>query len=265
MTSERRPPITVTILTRDEESKLPACLASAAWADEILVLDSGSSDRTVEIARAAGATVHRHEWLGFAAQKNRAATLAQHDWILNLDADERVGKDLAAAIETGAFDAATYTVRRVSDFMGLPHRAVHRPREERLVRLYDRRRASFPPSLVHEKVVEHDGSPPSSVDGTIYHEGFRDLEDMVARLNRYSTLLAAESTRPATMRRLAGRPTARFLWAMFRHRNVLDGRRGLLLSGLWAFHDLLVEGKRLETQLGPSRAFEASLFAAHEG
>lgn len=256
-----RPPITATIVTSNEEKKLAGCLDALRWADEVLVLDSGSTDGTRAIAEAAGARVLDQPWLGFAAQKNRAAELATNDWILNVDADERVGADLQREIDAAAYDVAAYGVHRISDFMGRPHRPVHRARREVLVRLYDRQRAAFGDHLVHEKVVA--AGPVGRMAGTLYHAGYRGLEDAASRLNRYSTLLAAErGPDGAGTPRLVGRPFARLAWALFRHGLVRDGRRGFVLAFLWAHHDLLVEAKRYEAQLGDSEAFPVELFAS---
>jgi (heptosyl)LPS beta-1,4-glucosyltransferase len=256
-----RPPITATVIACNEEAKLPGCLETLYWADEIVVVDAGSTDRTQEIARSAGARVVHQPWLGFAAQKNRAADLATHDWVLNVDADERVGVDLERAIDTAAYDVAAYGVHRVSDFMGRQHRPVHRASREILVRLYDRRRAAFGDDLVHEKVVA--GGPVAELPGTLYHEGYRGLDDFVVRLNRYSSLLAEQRARePSSSVRLFARPFARLAWALFRHGLIRDGRRGFALAFLWAHHDLLVEAKRYEAQLGPAEAFPARLFAS---
>jgi glycosyltransferase involved in cell wall biosynthesis len=252
--------ITATIITNNEEQTLPACLETLSWADEVLLVDSGSTDGTMAIAAEFGARVHQQEWRGYAAQKNAAASLASNDWIFNIDADERVGAGLAAELETlGPTGHTPYSVVRISDFLGAPHRPVHKPAVERLVRLYDRRHASFGATAVHEKVMSED--KPVRLSGTLYHEGFRGLDDYVGRLNRISSLAAGE--RPgASVARLVGKPFARLLWDLFRHRLVLDGRRGFILAFMWAHHDLMVEAKRYERVLsGTGSAFDPGLFA----
>jgi (heptosyl)LPS beta-1,4-glucosyltransferase len=255
--SRMRPRISVTIITLNEQEKLPECLESVAWADEVVVLDAGSSDETRTLAADHGAVVRCEPWKGFVEHKNRAAELASNDWILNIDADERVSGELMDEIEQARFDAPAYAIPRVSDFLGAPHRPVHRPKAERLVRLYDRRRARFGEGLVHEKVDVTGRS--SRMDGPIYHEGFRSIEDMANRLNRYSSLLAQE--RPVhRLRGLLVKPPARLLWALFRHKLVLDGRRGLILAGMWAHHDLLVEAKRFEASEPQREPFPSDLY-----
>ena len=110
------PQLTVTIITRDEAAEIASAVASAAWADEVVVVDSRSTDDTVARARQAGARVEVRDWPGFVAQKNHAASIASHDWILSIDADERVTPQLReqieAAVARGAFDA--YSVNRRS-------------------------------------------------------------------------------------------------------------------------------------------------------
>ncbi len=253
-----RPAITVTVITLNEQEKLAECLDSVAWADEVLVLDAGSTDDTRPIAAERGAVVRCEPWVGFVEQKNRAAALASNEWILNIDADERVSAELMAEIEQARFDVAAYAIPRVSDFLGAPHRPVHRPSVERLVRLYDRRRAAFGSGLVHEKVDV--GGRSARMNGPIFHEGFRSIEDTANRLNRYSSLLARE--RPAhSLRGLLLKPVLRLVWALFFHRLVLDGRRGVILAGMWAHHDLLVEAKRFEATEPKGRPFPSELYA----
>lgn len=257
-----RQAVSVTIITRNEQDKLPACLASVSWADEVVVLDSGSTDDTERVARVYGARFERQDWLGFGAQKNKAAELATHDLILNVDADERVGEDLRAAIEALPHNHACFAVMRVSDFMGIAHRPVHRMSPEFLVRLYDRRRAAFAEVAVHEKVETFDNADPIILPGTLFHEGYRDFADFMQRLNTYSTLRAMEPDRRTSFLRLLVRPFAKFLWAFVRRGNVLDGRRGFILSATWAVHDFMVEAKCFEiSQSNSANAFDNFRFA----
>ncbi|RJK98182.1 glycosyltransferase family 2 protein [Vallicoccus soli] len=246
-----RPAISATVITLNEVDKVKGCLDSVAWADDVLVLDSGSVDGTVELARSLGARVVHQEWLGYGRQKNRAAELAANDWVLNLDADERVTPALRDALLGAAFDVPGYSVVRRSDFLGRWHRPVHRPSVERLVRVYDRRVAAFTEAAVHEKVVSDAGAF-VDLEGVLDHYGFRGVDDLVLRLNRYSSLLAAERPGAPSLLRMVSRPAARLAWGLLRHRGALDGRRGWAYVGLWAAHDLLVEVKRFERSLGPA-------------
>lgn len=183
------PAVSITIITLNEAERLPAALASAAWADEIVVLDSGSTDGTPDLARAAGAVVVVEAWRGYGAQKNRAAELARHDWIFNLDADERIDATLAQAVRTlpATPAAAVYRVRRRNRFAGVALR--HWPwawDEQR--RLYDRHRTRFTAAAVHES-LEPAGAV-GRLPGVLDHETYRDWADYERRQRRYGELWA---------------------------------------------------------------------------
>ena len=244
-------PITVTIIAKDESEKIADCIASASWADEVLVLvDSATTDDTRERVTQLGGVLHEGPWEGFARQKNRAAELARNDWVLNLDADERVSVELAEELSSARLRGCCYSLARVSDFLGSWHRPVHRPAEERLVRLYDRTRASFNEhSLVHEKVECPDGNVDFGLRGPIEHRGFRSVDDVVRRLNEYSTLLALERVREGKRASLFLRPVLRLFWAGLRHKGILGGRKGMAYVTLWVMHDFLVGLKQYEAAL----------------
>lgn len=185
-------PLTVTIIAKDEAERLPACLASVAWAAEVLVLDSGSADCTAELARAAGAVVHVESWRGYGAMKNRAAALAAHDHILNLDADERVDDRLAAAIQRCDWRLPAYRLRRRNHVGGIPIR--HWPWAwDRQVRLYDRRQAAFAEAIVHESLVF--AGRAGELEGVLDHLTYRDWEDCARRHRRYASLWAEDARR----------------------------------------------------------------------
>ena len=269
-THERPPPgpplhyrggvrITATVITLNEEAKLAACLRSVSWADEVIVVDAGSTDATVDIANAMGARVIHQDWLGFVAQKNAAARFAKNDWVLNVDADERISRTFVDGLSSLNWNVNRYAVYRVTDFLGQPHRPMHIPAEETLVRLYDRRLASFAGEAVHEKVTGPGDAGRAA--GTIYHEGFRSIDDLVNRLNKYSGLLSLEqSNTSGGWLQIVGRPVAHFAWSLLRNRAVLDGRRGVGLAALWAFHDLLVALKTYERSLPVAQAFPEQLY-----
>ncbi len=220
------PRVTVTIIALNEAERLPAALASVAWADEIVLLDSGSTDATPDLARAAGAVVANEPWQGFGPHKNRAATIARNDWIFNLDADERVDPALAAAIAAlgDTPDYAAYTVRRRNYVGGRALR--HWPWGWDLqVRLYDRRRARFSPVRVHES-VQSDG-PVGRLDGVIEHLTYRDWDDCARRHERYAATWA-ETARAAGKRAAAWKPPCAAIGAFLREWLA----RGYILSGI---------------------------------
>jgi len=226
------PPVSVTIIACDEADRIAEALASVAWAAEALVLDSGSRDATVELARAAGARVVVEGWPGFGAQKNRAAELARHDWVLSLDADERVDERLSRSItalpDEPSFPA--YRMRRRNHLGGRPIR--HWPWSwDRTTRLYDRRRARFSEPRVHE-TLEVDG-PVGALAGVLEHLTYRDWHDYRRRRARYACLGAEEAARRGRGPRsgdLVLRPTISFLRHWLARGYLLGGGQGLRLS-----------------------------------
>jgi len=146
--------LSVIIITKNEEANVRACLGSVIWADEIIVVDSGSKDGTVEICRELGARVHEHEWQGFGIQKNRALSYATHEWVLSIDADERVTPELQSkikkAIEEYSIDG--YYVPRLSQFCGqfIRHSGWY---PDYVLRLFRRTKGRFSDDMVHERVI----------------------------------------------------------------------------------------------------------------
>jgi len=225
-------PVSVTIIARDEEGRIGAALSSVAWADEVVVVDSGSSDLTVEVARSAGARVVQEGWRGYGAQKNRAAELAAHDWVLSLDADERVGADLALAIQSLADRPAeaAFEVRRSNHFAGRPIRTWPWA-WDLTTRLYDRRRGSFDEGMVHESLRPN--GRVGRLEGVLHHFSYRGWDDYLARQEHYARLGAEQAM--ATGRRprpgdLTLRPAASFLRHYLGRGYLLGGAHGLRLA-----------------------------------
>lgn len=187
--TDRRPAIAAVVIACDAAAHIGATLASVAFCAERLVLDSGSTDDTVGIARAAGARVEHQEFLGYGPQKRRAVDLAAHDWILSLDADEALDAEAAAAV--GALDLGDpgrcFAFRRRT-FIG--RREIrHGPwGEEKVLRLFHRSSANFSPLPVHEQVEAR--SAPQLLPGSILHHSFTDGADVLARSVRYARLKA---------------------------------------------------------------------------
>jgi glycosyltransferase involved in cell wall biosynthesis len=182
--------ISAVVITRDAAKHLAAVLAAVDFCAEIVVLDSGSTDDTVAIARAAGARVEHQSFLGYGPQKQRAVDLASHDWILSLDADEVLDDEARAAVRSLPLDdpAACYALRRTTYVGG---RAVrHGPwRDDRVLRLFNRTTAKFKPLPVHEAVDAL--QPPILLPGTIRHFSYDSCADVLARSLRYAPLKAA--------------------------------------------------------------------------
>src|SRR4051795_13624409 len=169
--------LTVTVITRDEADNIAAALQSVSWADEIIVVDSHSTDETVSIARELASRVEVREWPGYSAQKNYSASLASHDWILSLDADERVTPELADEIRTalGSEPAhAAFRIPRVTWHLGRWVRSTDWYPDYQ-DRLYDRRQARWTGRYVHES-LKADGSS-GQLRGEIQHYAYRDIAD----------------------------------------------------------------------------------------
>ena len=227
-------PVTATVITCNEAANIQAALESLSWADEIIVVDSESTDATVSIARRFTDRVIVRPWPGYIAQKNFAAEQATHDWIFSLDADERVSPPLAseiAAVLKGAA-AAGYRVPRVTFHLGRWIRSTDWYPDYQL-RLYDRRRARWSGKYVHES-VKADG-PVIDLRGELLHYAYRDLAHHVQTMDRYTTLAAQqmfEAGRRAGWLDLALHPPAAFLRNYLLRGGFRDGVPGLIVSAM---------------------------------
>ncbi len=228
------PRVSAVLITRNEEANLPACLDSLKWVDEIVVVDSASTDRTREIARDAGANVFDHtDWPGFGPQKNRAIAQATGDWVLSIDADERVSPELAAEIRrvVATADAANgYALPRLSSYCGryMRHSGWW---PDYVPRLFRRGRARFSDDLVHERLIVE--GPVGRLEGLLRHESFASLEQVLDKVNRYSTL-SAQQMAVAGRRGGVGTAVLHGLGAFMRtyvlKAGFLDGREGFMLA-----------------------------------
>jgi len=190
--------ISATIITFNEQSNIARAIESLRCCDEVVVVDSGSVDRTVEIAQRLGARVVDHPWEGFAKQKNVAAEEASHDWILSLDADESLSEALEGEIwqlkkRGPAYDA--YTVPRLAQYLGrwILHSGWH---PDRKVRLYDRRKARWSGSYVHESVQVNGRI--GHLEANLLHYTCDSLSQHLETMNRYTTLAARYPSAGAT-------------------------------------------------------------------
>jgi glycosyltransferase involved in cell wall biosynthesis len=240
------PPLTVALIARDEEDRLPSALASVLWADEIVVVvDAATTDRTAEIATAAGARVLVRPFDGFGTQKNAAAALATHRWVLSIDADEIVSPALAleiraclAAAAAEETPPAAFRIPIRLEFLGRELR-FGRDTVVRPARLYDRARARFSEDPVHEKVLT-DG-PVETLDESILHRSYRDLAHYLEKLDRYTTLAAEAKwvARKGVVPFLPVRVAWEFFDRAFLRLGVLDGTAGLTYAALSAASTLL--------------------------
>lgn len=229
------PGVTVTIITLNESANLAAALDSVRWADEIIVVDSESTDETAEIARRYTDRVIVRPWPGYVDQKNFAAAQASHDWIFSLDADERVTPELAreikATLAAGPL-CAGYRMPRMSHYLGRWIRSTDWYPDYQL-RLYDRRRGRWAGRTVHEG-VQADGEV-GRLHSDLHHHPYRDVSHHLQTIDRYSTLAARQMFEDG--RRIGGLGILMHAYGAWFRNYVLrggfrDGTAGFLVSGL---------------------------------
>jgi glycosyltransferase involved in cell wall biosynthesis len=252
--------LTVTVITHNERSHIAAALASVSWADEIIVVDSRSTDGTIEIARQHATRVEERDWAGYGAQKNYAADQASNDWILSIDADERVTPELAdeiRAVMSRGPVAPGYLMTRVAHYLGRWIRSTDWYPDYHL-RLYDRRAARWSERRVHES-VEVDGRPKGDkrlprLRGELLHYPYRDMSDHLRKIDTYTTLAAqewdAEGKRGTAWQALVY-PRLAFFRNYILRRGFRDGRTGLLVSLLNSYYVFLKYAKLMELQRRP--------------
>jgi glycosyltransferase involved in cell wall biosynthesis len=246
--------LSVTVIVWNEEERLRACLDSVGFADEIVVVDAESTDKTVSLAREFTDKVWVRPWPGFAVQKNFALDQASGEWILSLDADERVTPELAGRIRAIVKDdgpAAGYLVPRRNLFWGawVRHGGLY---PDYQLRLFRRGAGRFVEDAVHESVRVT--GPVHALAEPLLHQSYRDLEDFVRRSNRYSTLAAADWLRRGRGVGVPGlimKPLGRFLSMYIVKRGFLDGWRGLVLAVLYAEYVFLRMAKAWEARRAP--------------
>jgi len=248
--------VSVTIITLNEAAHIAAAIESSRWADEVVVVDAGSHDETVALAKSSGALVFTRPWTGWVDQKNYAATLTAHDWIFSLDADERFTPALAEEVRALVSAEPKYRAYRV------PRVTFHLNRWIRTTdfypdfqtRLYDRRAARWHGQYVHESIQTP--GPMGRLTNELQHYSYRDLSDHLERINQYTTLAARqmhEAGRRASAVDILIHPPAAFLRNYVLRRGFLDGTAGLLLSSVNAYSVLLKFAKLWERQHTPPR------------
>ena len=241
--------ISATIIALNEERNLPRALETLDCADEVVVVDSGSTDRTREVALRYGARVIENAWPGYAPQKNFAAEQASHDWILSLDADEALSESLSAEImrlKQEGPRAVGYRMPRRAQYLGrwILHSGWY---PDHKLRLYDRRRGRWAGQYVHEN-VEVEG-PVEMLEADLLHYTCDSLSQHLLTLNRYTTLAAQElctQGRRATAARLLLAPPLTFLKTYLLQQGFRDGYPGLLISAMAAWYVFLKWAKTRE-------------------
>ena len=226
--------LSVIIITKNEAANIRACIESVVWADEIIVVDSGSSDSTVEICRELGAQVHVHDWPGFGAQKNRALSYATHEWVFAIDADERVTPDLQAqlinAMESNSEDG--FYVPRLSQFCGqfIRHSGWY---PDYVLRLFRRTSGRFSDDMVHERVMLEGTA--GRLSSPLLHYSYLNEADVRRKTEQYATAGATQMFKNGKTASHADAPL-RAAWAFVRtyclRLGFLDGMAGFNIASM---------------------------------
>lgn len=245
------PPVTVTVITKNEADDIADALKSVSWADELIVIDAESTDDTVKIARQFTDRVYVRPWSGYIDQKNHAARLSTNDWIFSLDADERATPELREEIRSllaAEPPAGGYRVPRVSFHLGRWMRTTDMYPDYQL-RLYDRRKARWDGMHVHES-VRVDGSV-GYLKSELQHYPYRDLSEHLIRMDRYTTLAARQMLaqgRRATLIELLFHPPMAFFRNYILKGGFRDGKAGLIISLVNSYYVMLKIAKLWELQ-----------------
>ncbi len=242
--------LSVAMICYNEEAILEKSLSAVQWADEIVVVDSFSTDRTPQIARQYTDKVVQREWQGYGRQKNLALDLVTCPWVLSLDADEVVSPELAAEIRkllAGRPDRAGYRIPRVSWYLGRPLRHVWYP--DRKLRLFRTGQVTWGEESVHESLFL-DG-PEGRLSAPLAHYSFASIEEHIRTLQRYTTLGARDLLRAGrsfSFLRLLGSPLVLFVKQFFLKRGFLDGLPGLIACVLSGMHEFVKYSKLYELE-----------------
>lgn len=225
--------LSVIIIAKNEERNIRRCLESVQFADEIIVLDSGSDDNTVAIAKEYTNHVFSTDWPGYGVQKQRALAKTTGDWVLNLDADEAVSnalqQEITQAIASDSADGYRVSIRM--NFYEQPLKYSSSPK--RHVRLFKRKNTSFSTDIVHEKIILPENARIGKLKNSIMHHSFKDVSHVLYKINKYSSYSAktyiSKRRKPGFMKTMLGTS-----WMFFRcyvlQRGFLDGRMGFLFA-----------------------------------
>ncbi len=254
--SEQIANLSVIIIAKNEERNIAECLKSVSFASEVIVVDTGSTDRTVEIARDHGARVEHAGWEGFGLAKGRALKYATREWALSLDADERVSDALAQEIQKATAQSAIdgFEIPRLTNFVGswIRHSGWY---PDYVLRLFKRGRGRFSPAQVHERVIL--SGPSARLKHHLLHYSYRSIEDYVSRMNRYTSLAARElfenGKRFSWWQPLLKPPAIVFKRYILKF-GFLDGRAGAEIAILSAVYVFLKYSKLHQIERDPSLA-----------
>ncbi len=244
--------ISAIIITKNEENNIGRCLDSLSFAEEILVVDSGSQDKTCQIASIMGARVLHHDWKGFGPQKRWATEQARHDWVISLDADEEVSPELATEIQQRFMELDPkkgYQFPRKSFFLGrwIEHGGWY---PDRQLRLYNRQHSQWPDSQIHERVVVQGGQI-ENFKSDLRHYVFNSISDQVDTNNRYSGLLALADYRQGkrfSLFKIILKPWFKFFECYIIKFGFMDGFPGFIIAKNAAYSIFLRQIKLWEVE-----------------
>lgn len=227
--------LSVIIITKDVENKIRRCLESVKWADEIIVLDSGSIDNTLEVCAKYTAHIFSVDWPGFGIQKNRALARARGKWVLSIDADEQLSDELIDEIKQivkdPTIDKDAYSIKRISYFCGKKIKYGDWG-SDKVIRLFKNKSAiQFSPVIVHEKIVGYDRL--AFLKGTLFHYTIEDMSQMLRKLEGYSTFgakLGYQQGKKASLFKALSHGLWCFIRGYFIRLGFLDGREGFILA-----------------------------------
>ncbi len=245
--------LSVIIITKNEEKNIKECLESVKWADEIILVDAYSEDRTVDVAKKYTDKIFLREWTGFADQKNYALSLASNEWILSIDADERVSHFLKQKLESllseknylKEFDG--FLIKRDNYFLGRRIRSCGWNKDYQL-RLFRKSKTKLTNRLVHEG-FEVDGKI-GKISEPLIHLSYKSFNDAITKINHYSTLEALEKStkKRANFLTIIFYPIIYFIQHFFFRYGFIDGIYGFFVSILHAWTKMLVQIKMWELQ-----------------
>jgi len=241
--------ISAAIITYNEENNIKDCLKSLDFVDEILIIDSFSNDKTVELCKKFGAKVYKHRWSGYKDQKNYALTKTKHDWVLSLDADEKLSKGLIKEIlkikDNGPGDYSGFMMPRRLFYFGKWLNHCSYPNYQ--LRLFDKNKGRWGEYNVHEKFITD--AKTSYLKGDLLHYSYRSISDHVSRINRYTDLMSKNlfvNKQKFTLKGLLLSPIREFLEKYIQKKGFLDGIQGLIYSILSTYYRFLLKVKLWE-------------------
>lgn len=241
-------PLSVFIVSQDEEKNIARVLSSVNFADEIILVDSGSQDKTLSIAETFNVTIIKQPWLGYAKQKQFAMEQCRNDWVLNLDADEAVSHELKKEIVKTVQSNNCDSLRCLRDDIFIGRKLSNWTKKPNNLRLYKKSQASFDDSrMVHES-ADINGSE-KSVDATLIHYGYGNIRTLTEKINQYSSLKAEEKYSKnksySTIKLVLIFPLV-FIQEWLFKRKIFSGRRGFILSVIQAYYAFMKEAKLYE-------------------